>query len=97
MRWNPHGRGSVEFQTEMDCTDLLALNASLRNRDNFSGSLWAGRSMVHVASIPLAELERWQKEEDINIWRNSDEDKAKLMRKLNDPAYAGFRTAPGRV
>ena len=97
MRINKHGKHSIEIRTEQDCADVIELNTKLRNRDNFSGSLWAGRQYVKIASIPLIEVERMLKEEGINLLRSNDEDKARLARKLNDPSFSKWRTAPGRV
>jgi hypothetical protein len=97
MRLNTDGRHSIEFKSEQDCSDILALNAAFANRDNASGSLWDGRSMVKVASIPLALIEKWQKEEDIDFMRFNDEDRVKLLAKLNDPQFKKLRTAPGRI
>lgn len=97
MRLNTEGRHSIEIHSEQECDEIIAVNRDLRNEENFSGSLWNGRDMVRVASIPLIELERWRKEEGIDFWRFNDEDKARITQKLNDPSFSAFRTAPGRI
>lgn len=101
MRLNTDaGKHRIEMQTEQDCTELLSLNTAMKNADNSSGSLWDGRSMVKVAEIPLALLEKWRTEEGIDFLRWNDEDKARLMRKIRDPDVGEFsklRTSPGRI
>ncbi len=97
MRLNTTGKHSIEYKVEQDCEEILEINKALRNEDNFSGSLWAGRDYVHVAQIPLAMIEKWAIEDDINLLRWNDEDKAKIMRRLNDNEWSGLRTAPGRI
>jgi len=88
---------SIEEHVAQDCTEVLEMNAALRNRDNFSGSLWAGRSWVQVAQIPFAVLEKWMIEEDIDFYRWNDEDKARIVRRLISNEWSGLRTAPGRI
>ncbi len=97
LRVNPHGKKPVEWHVEQDCQEILEMNRALRNEDNFSGSLWAGRDWVRVAQIPLVILEKWMYEDDINFYRWNDDDKARLMKRLNDPEWSGLRTAPGRI
>jgi len=50
-----------------------------------------------VASIPLWLLEQWRLEEGIDFYRFNEEDKAKLMKKLNDRDYLKLRTAKGNL
>ena len=97
IRINKHGRHAIEEHVHQDCTDVLEMNKALRNRDNFSGSLWAGGDWIRVAQIPFVILEKWMLEDDINFFRWNDEDKARMMRRLNDPSWRGLRTAPGRI
>ena len=98
MRINAsESKPKIEFETYQDCEEILRDNQALFNRDNFSGSLWAGRGYVKVASIPMAMIEKWAKEDGINFLRFNDEDKAKLLKRLNDKDYSKLRTAPGRL
>jgi len=75
--------------------DCLSLNKAFLNSDRNSSSLWNGGDYVKVASIPLEVIEKWHKEEGINFYRANDEDKARLLNKLNDSTYNKFRTAKG--
>lgn len=50
-----------------------------------------------VASIPLWLLEKWRTEEGIDFYRFNDDDKARLMKKLNDRDYLRLRTAKGKI
>jgi hypothetical protein len=50
-----------------------------------------------VASIPLWLLEKWKVEEGIDFYRWNEEDKAKIIRKLNDRDYLKLRTAKGTL
>ena len=88
---------SIEYRNTQNCDEILAINKALRNQDNFSGSLWNGSNWVRVAQLPLALLEQWAEEDDINFYRWNDDDKARIMRRLNDPSYSQLRTAPGRI
>ncbi len=97
MRLNMHGKPALEFHAEQDCTEILEINKALMNEDNSSGSLWAGRDWVRVAQIPLLTLEKWRKEDGIDWFRWNDEDKAKIIARLNDNSYSKLRTAPGRI
>jgi hypothetical protein len=78
-------------------TDCLSLNKAFLNTDRASSSLWNGGDYVKVASIPLEIIERWYKEDGINFYRANDEDKARLIKKLNDGEYNKLRTAPGEL
>jgi len=97
MRLNTHGKHTIEFSVEQECEEILDINKALRNVDNSSGSLWNGQEWVRVAQIPVALIEKWAKEEDINFYRWNDEDKARIMRRLNDNSWSDLRTAPGRI
>ena len=52
---------------------------------------------MRVAQVPLALLEKWMVEDDIDFYRWNDDDKARIMRRLNDNDYSKLRTAPGRI
>ncbi len=97
IRMTDSGRGTIEFRSEQDCTDILEINQAFRNQDNSSGSLWHGKDWVRVAQIPFIVLDKWAQEEDINFLRWNEEDKAKIMRRLNDSEWSKLRTAPGKI
>lgn len=48
-----------------------------------------------VASIPLVIVEKWRKEEGLDVFNKDHADRVK--RKLNDPEYRYLRTSPWRV
>tara|TARA_R110000751_G_C13589083_1_gene460802 strand:- start:161 stop:508 length:348 start_codon:yes stop_codon:yes gene_type:complete len=77
--------------------EILTMNKAFLNAERKSTALWNGGEYVKVAEIPYEILEKWSIEENINIWRGNDEDKAAIARKLNDGDYANFRTAPGKI
>jgi hypothetical protein len=52
---------------------------------------------THVACIPLWLLEKWRVEEGIDFYRWNEDDKARLMQKLNDRDYLKLRTAKGKI
>lgn len=77
--------------------DCLEMNQAFLNADRASSSLWAGRNWVRVGSIPMWLLEKWRLEDGIDFYRWNDEDKAKIVRRLNSNEYEKLRTAPGRI
>jgi len=90
--------GVMTVQSEQDnLGDILTLNKAWLNAERKSSSLWNGGDYVKVASIPEQLLERWYHEEGINFWRNNEEDKARIMKKLNDGNYSQLRTAGGNL
>ena len=98
MRINTHGKHTIEYRHHQNCDDIMIINKALRNQDNFSGTLWPkGQDWVRVAQIPLGLLEKWMAEDDIDFYRWNDDDKARIMRRLNDPDWSGLRTAKGRI
>ena len=79
-----------------DMGDCLALNQALFNLESSnSTSLWNGRSMVRVASVPLWLIEKWKNEEGLNYFDPNDQ--PGLLARLNSSEYAHLRTAPGRL
>lgn len=50
-----------------------------------------------VAQIPLWLLEKWRVEEGIDYYRWNEDDKARIMRKLNDTEYLALRTSKGKI
>lgn len=83
------------FQPNLD--DCLDLNVAWKNADRPTSSLWNGGDYVKVASIPLFLIEKWKNEEGIDFLRWNDDDKARVMKKLNDGDYGKLRTAPGAI
>lgn len=57
---------------------------------------WKG-DMHKVATIPNLILEKWFKEEGINVFRNNKEDQRLLRKKLNDPDNRFLRTKLGKL
>lgn len=96
MHWDDMEK-TMTFVAEQDVTEILTMNKAFLNADRNSTSLWGSGEYVKVASIPEAVLERWYHEEGIDFWRQSEEDKARIVRKLNDGEYSHFRTAPGTI
>lgn len=81
------------LQTVQDCEPILENNKILQNLDDRGWD--KEREWRRVAEIPLALLEKWRVEEDIDIF---DENHwPAIARKLNDPDYRFLRTAPGRL
>ena len=75
--------------SEQDCGALLELTAALRNneqysRDGMKDSWW------HYAIIPPIIIEKWLKEDGVNVF-NRDHEKA-VFRKLNSPEYKYLKT-----
>ena len=90
--------GEVTVQTEQtNVEEIVAVNRALATRDRKSTSLFGGENKVLVARIPEFFVEKWLREEGINFYRMTEEDKARLFAKLNDSEWSGFRTAPGRI
>ena len=50
--------------------------------------------MKRIASIPHVIVEKWMKE-GINVMNPSENDRVKMMTKLNSSEYRFLRTAPG--
>lgn len=80
------------IERAQDVQPILDHNKRLfTHNDGYSPS----RELRRVASIPLVVVEKWLREDGIDVF-NKDHAEA-VRRKLNDPAYAHLRTAPGRV
>lgn len=75
-----------------DVEPILKRNRALASlNDGYSPS----RELRRVASIPNVLIEKWLVEEGINVF--DENDWPRVAAKLDDPAYAHLRTAPGRV
>jgi hypothetical protein len=53
------------------------------------------KNMWRAASIPNIIVEKWKKEENIDIFR--DEDWPKIRAKLNSEEFKFLRTSPGKI
>ena len=97
VKFDP-SEGKVVFEaSQPNIQDCIDLNVAWRNADRSTTSLWNGGEYVKVASIPLVLLEKWRNEEGIDFLRWNDDDKARVMQKLNDGNYGKLRTAPGSI
>mgnify|MGYP003141661903 FL=1 len=97
MRWDSMENKMTVVSAQDNLEDCLAMNKAFLNAERKTNTLWNGASYVKVASIPLQLLERWYHEEGINFWRQSEEDRARISKKLNDGDYNRLRTAPGKI
>lgn len=95
FKFNPSDNSYTIRTDQPNMVDCLSLNKAFLNTERASSSLWNGGDYVRVASIPLEIIEMWYKDEGINFYRANDEDKARLLKKLNDGEYNKLRTAPG--
>jgi len=53
------------------------------------------KNMWRAASIPNVIVERWKKEENLDIFK--DEDWPKIRAKLNSEEFKFLRTSPGKI
>lgn len=94
MTWDP----SEEIMVVRSSQDVDAILDHNKERENYgiSGDGYnADRSMRYVAEIPLILVEKWLREEGLNVYR--DDHWERLRAKLNDPEYRYLRTSGGRV
>lgn len=76
------------FERIQDCEPILERNKALQN-ERRADSDW-GR---HIASVPNVILERWIKEDGVNLLAlPAQEFGALIRRKLRDPQWAFLRT-----
>ena len=93
-----HTNGTFTIKNEQEnMTEILEVNRALLNHDKRTTSLWGDRTHVHVARIPEELIVKWYVEEGINFYRCNDEDRARLLAKLNDADYSKLRVAGGRI
>ena len=97
MRWDDIDKTLTIVTEQNNIGDILTMNKAFLNADRATSSLWNGGEFVKVAEVPYELLEKWAIEENINIWRGNDDDKAAITKKLNDGEFAALRTAPGRM
>lgn len=80
--------GSIVFERIQDCEPILERNKAIQG-EHRPDSDW-GR---HIASIPNVILERWIKEDGVNLLAlPADEFGRLIRRKLRDPQWAYLRT-----
>lgn len=93
-------RSNQTFEVEYDQSDMqeiLDVNVALQNADRRTSSLWNGRDAVHVATIPNELIVKWMRE-GINFYRGNEDDRARVLQKLNDRDYCHLRVDdPGRT
>ena len=93
FHWD-HETETYALESEQDVTAYLEQNKRLYNEDDFKRKGYKDE-MVHVAQIPLIVIEKWLREDGIDVY-NPDHKKA-VMRKLNHPDYLYLRTTSGRI
>lgn len=81
---------SMAIETVQDVTPYLERN----KQEKLLGIQDRKAPMRKIASIPLVLVEKWLREDGIDVF-NPDHNQ-KLMRKLHDPEYAYLRTLDGR-
>jgi hypothetical protein len=69
--------------------------ADMRASEEGSRGYTPSRDLQRVASIPNIIIEKWLKEEGINVF--DENDTPKVLAKLDSPEYLYLRTAPGRL
>ena len=84
-----------------DCTQLIETNKATQNIGTPGGKFneyeRAGlkNSWVHVGSVPTLILEKWRREEGIDVFNKNHW--PAVVRKLNDPEWRYLRTGSMRV
>lgn len=81
------GPGRITFERVQDCEPILQRNKELRALPQRAD--W-GR---HIASIPNVIIEKWMREDGVNILGLSAEEWGRFIRrKLDDPDWRHLRT-----
>ena len=81
---------------EADVEPVLEQNKRmLRDAETGNGGYSPTRELRRVAQIPNILIEKWMIEEGLDVFKR--EHWPRVAKKLDDPAYAHLRTAPGRV
>ncbi|MFP5449871.1 MAG: hypothetical protein ACLGHU_14125 [Alphaproteobacteria bacterium] len=84
--------GTYTVMSEQDTDPILDQNKAMAtHNDGWSES----RDMRRAASIPMILVEKWKREQGVNVLRPEGEEF--LKRVLNDADYQHLRTAPGRI
>lgn len=95
-QWADDGEGGGVVRTVQDVTAIIERNKAMYNHnDGYSKS----REMRRVASIPAVTWHKWMVEAGLDA-RDPDlsaKMEEVIKRKVNDPDFRYFRTAPGRL
>lgn len=84
--------GNYQVFSTQDNDPFLEANAALRNADDG----WsASRDLRREGSIPLALIEKWKIEHNVNVLHPSGHEF--LKRKLNDYDWSYLRTSEGKT
>lgn len=90
------GAGGIRVISTQDVQSVLDRNVQLQNlNDGYNKA----RDMKREASIPMLLLYAWADEwgfDHADIW-TSEDFKARMMARLNDPEWRKLRTSEGRV
>lgn len=90
-----HAERKLIEHAQQDVEPILVLNKALLNAERSTTSLWGDRTLVKVASVPMALLEKWGQEEGLWYW--DKEAMPKILARLSSREYEHLRTAPGRL
>lgn len=86
-RFHRESDGGFTIQSRQDVEPILDHNKALQNTPQKSD--W-GR---HIASIPLIIIDKWSKEDGVNVLAMGKDEAAKyLKRKLADPDWRWLKT-----
>lgn len=77
--------GETRYGCDQEVAALLDLNKEAFNNSDGRWGEW-----THVACIPMAMFEQWERE-------GITSDQQKMREKLNDPEFRYFRTRPGTI
>ena len=80
----------MTIETVQDVSPYLEKNKA----EILAGTINKKAPMRKMASIPLVLIEKWLREEGLDVF--NDDHQKRLMRKLHDPDYAYLRTLEGR-
>lgn len=80
------------ISTTQDVESSLEKSKAMRNDPS---KPWKGEDMHQVASIPLVVIEKWLREDGIDVFNRDHWDAVK--RKLNSNEYQYLRTSPTTV
>lgn len=81
------------ISTHQDVEPILDANKRLQNNEDYK-KLGMKQEMWHYARIPIVLVEKWLREDGIDVF-NPDHSK-KVFQKLNSSDYAYLRTTTGK-
>lgn len=83
---------TFQIQTVQDAEPILNDNAKRRQTPlNRKGEMW------HAGTIPMALIEKWLREEGINVFSKDPWHKKKVAEKLNSNEFLKLRTKEFKV